>query len=97
MWRGWIRTEETQDYVEYIERTGLTEYRNTPGNSGAQMLTRDLGDGRTEVVTLSWWSDIEDIKAFAGADISVAKYYPEDEGFLVDRVDVVHHFIVAEP
>jgi heme-degrading monooxygenase HmoA len=97
MWRGWIRTEETQDYVEYIERTGLTEYRNTPGNSGAQMLTRDLGDGRTEVVTLSWWSDIEDIKAFAGADISVAKYYPEDEGFLVDREDVVHHFIVAEP
>ena len=51
MWRGWIRTEKTQEYVDYIEATGLSEYRATPGNQGAQMLTRDLGDGRTEVIT----------------------------------------------
>ncbi|WP_420102923.1 hypothetical protein [Bosea sp. (in: a-proteobacteria)] len=32
------------------------------------MLLRDLGDGTTEIVTLSRWISIEAIKAFAGAD-----------------------------
>jgi heme-degrading monooxygenase HmoA len=97
MWRGSIRTEDTEDYVKYIERTGLAEYRATPGNSGAQMWTQNLGDGRTEVVTVSWWSNLADIEAFAGEDISVAKYYPEDDRYLIDRDDVVSHFVVAEP
>ena len=30
MWRGLIRTEKTQEYVDYIESTGLSEYRATP-------------------------------------------------------------------
>ena len=96
IWRGWIRTEDTAKYVEYIERTGLAEYRATPGNSGAQMLTRNLGDGRTEVLTLSWWLKLADIEAFAGKDISAAKYYPEDDRFLIERDDVVGHFEVTE-
>jgi heme-degrading monooxygenase HmoA len=97
MWRGWIRTEQTERYIDYIEQTGLSEYRRTPGNAGAQMLTRDLGDGRTEVVTLSWWPDLEHVKAFAGDDVEVAKYYPEDDEFLVERENVVRHFTLAEP
>ena len=72
--RGWIRTEDTDECLEYIEGTRLAEYRATPGNSGAQMWTQNLGDGRTEVVTVSSWSDLSDIKAFAGEDISVARY-----------------------
>jgi hypothetical protein len=39
--------------VRSVERTGLTEYRAIEGNQGCQLLTRDLGDGRCEVVTLS--------------------------------------------
>ena len=61
------------------------------------MLTRDLGAGRTENVTISWWPDLEHIKAFAGDDVEVAKFYPEDDEFLVDREDFVRHFTLAEP
>jgi heme-degrading monooxygenase HmoA len=95
MWRGWVRTEKAREYVDYIERTGMDEYHNTPGNEGAQMLLRDLGDGRTEVITLSWWPDLEHIKGFAGDDVDVAKYYPEDDEYLIDHEDVVRHFEVA--
>ena len=62
-WRGWVRTERAAAYVEYVTRTGLSGYKQTPGNQGAQMWTRDLGDGRTEVMTVSWWSSRADIEA----------------------------------
>jgi heme-degrading monooxygenase HmoA len=95
IWRGWVATEQAADYVGYIERTGIAEYRQTPGNLGAQMLTRDLGDGRTEVLTLSWWTTVENIRGFAGDDIDVAKFYPEDDEYLVDRETTVAHYQMA--
>ena len=59
IWRGWVRTDRAAEYVDYIVRTGMAEYRGTPGNVDAQMLTRDLGDGRTEVLTMSWWDSLD--------------------------------------
>jgi heme-degrading monooxygenase HmoA len=94
MWRGWVATERAAAYVAYINETGIAEYRQTPGNLGAQMLTRDLGDGRTEILTLSWWESLESIHGFAGADISQAVFYPEDEGYLIDRETTVLHYEV---
>ncbi len=95
MWRGWVRTDRTAAYVDYITGTGLAGYRRTPGNLGAQMLTRDLGDGRTEVVTVSWWSSRASIEAFAGPDIARAVFYDEDDDYLIDRETTVTHYDVA--
>ena len=94
MWRGKIRTDDVVAYVEYIDGTGIKEYRQTPGNQGAQMWTRDLGDGTTEVITVSWWDDLDSIRGFAGDDIEVAVFYPEDDNYLVDREARVNHFVV---
>ena len=92
MWRGSVRSEDVDEYVAYIERTGMKEYRETPGNLDAWMLTRDLGDGTTEIVTVSRWDSLESIAGFAGADIDTAVYYPEDDRFLVERDDAVRHW-----
>jgi heme-degrading monooxygenase HmoA len=59
------------------------------------MFTRDLGDGRTEIVTLSFWQSREVIAGFAGDDISQAVFYPEDERYLVDRETTVTHYEVV--
>ena len=95
-WRGWVRTEQAAAYVEYITRTGLSAYGKTPGNLGAQMWTTDLGDGRTEVMTVSWWSSRTDITGFAGQNIDVAVFYPEDDDYLIDRETTVTHYDVAQ-
>ena len=65
-WREWVRTVDRTAYVAYIDGTGIAEYRRTPGNCGAWMLTRDLDDGRTEIVTLSFWESVEPIRHNAG-------------------------------
>jgi heme-degrading monooxygenase HmoA len=95
MWRGWVATDRAAEYVAYIEATGIAAYRSTPGNIDAQMWTRDLGDGRTEVVTLSWWESLAVIQGFAGSDISRAVFYPEDDDFLLGREETVTHYTVA--
>jgi heme-degrading monooxygenase HmoA len=95
IWRGWVRTDDRAAYVEYIERTGMAEYRGTPGNQGAWMLARDLGDGRTEIETLSFWVSLDAIRGFAGDDIERAVFYPEDERYLVDRETTVRHFEIV--
>ena len=96
LWRGWVRTQDRDDYVDYIERTGMTEYRRTPGNRGAHLMTRDLDDGRTEIVTLSFWDSLDVVAGFAGEDISRAVFYPDDDRYLVERELTVTHFEVVE-
>ena len=93
-WTGRIRTADRAAYVAYIVGTGLADYAKTPGNRGYQMVTRDLGDGTTEVATMSWWDSMDSIRGFAGDDPTRARYYPEDDAFLLDRPEHVEHFAI---
>ncbi|WP_344058625.1 hypothetical protein [Microbacterium pumilum] len=92
MWTGVVRTEDRDSYVEYVERTGMDEYRTTAGNLDAWLLTRDLGDGRTEITTVSRWESRDAIVGFAGTDIERAVFYPEDDRFLLERDLHVRHY-----
>jgi heme-degrading monooxygenase HmoA len=94
-WRGWTRPEDADAYVGYLQETGLKSYRATPGNRSAFLLRREEGD-RTEFVTLSFWDDLDSIKAFAGEKVDTAVFYPKDDRFLVDRETTVNHYEVAD-
>lgn len=95
-WTGRIRTADEAEYAAYIEATGGREYLATPGCLGWQMIFRDLGDGTSEVSTLSWWTGMDAIHGFAGPEPERAVYYPEDDRFLLDRPPHVrHHRVVA--
>ena len=94
-WRGRIRTADRDAYRAYLEETGLAGYRATPGNRGAWVMFRDLGDGLSEVVTASLWTSLEVVRGFAGDDVERAVFYPEDDRYLVERDLVVTHFEVG--
>jgi heme-degrading monooxygenase HmoA len=95
IWRGAVARADRDAYAEYIEATGLAEYKATPGNRGAWMLLRDLGE-LTEVVTFSLWDSMDAVRAFAGARPEEAVFYPEDDRFLVERdLTVTHYEVVA--
>jgi hypothetical protein len=96
-WRAEIRRTLKDEYVAYVKATGIVGYRQTPGNLGAIIATRDLDAERTEIVTLSWWKDEASIKGFAGNDISRSHYYPEDDRFLLTRPETVQHYNSTAP
>jgi hypothetical protein len=94
IWRGRVRSGLLSEYRGYIAKTGLADYQATPGNRGAYMLTRDC-DGYGEVITFSLWDDLQSIVAFAGDDVTLARYYPEDQRFLLDFPERVEHYDVT--
>ena len=94
IWSGAVRREDGDTYAEYMRATGLAGYEGTPGNRGAWMLRRDLGD-RTEFVMFTLWDSLDAVKAFAGEDYEAAVYYPEDDRYLIERGDRVEHYEVA--
>lgn len=94
LWRGWTAATRADEYVEYLNRTGVPGLSRTPGNRGVLVLRRGVGDHRTEFLVLSLWDSLESVKAFAGDDVSVARFYPQDDEFLLDREWHCDHFEV---
>ena len=94
IWRGAVAHGDGDAYADYIDRTGMAAYTNTPGNRGAWMLRRDVY-GKTEFLTFSLWDSMEAVRAFAGEHPEVAVFYPEDDRYLVERDETVSHYEVA--
>ena len=97
IWHGQTAAEKADEYLEYLNETGVPDYRGTEGNRGVYVLRRIEGD-RAHFLTVSFWGSIEEVKSFAGPDPEKARYYPEDEGFLLEFEPQVEHYdVVVEP
>jgi heme-degrading monooxygenase HmoA len=95
IWKGAVRAEDADAYLDYLQKTGFKEYRETPGNRGLLALRRAEGD-RCGYILVTLWDSIEAVEAFAGGDIDRAVFYPEDERFLVERDETSsHHDVVV--
>jgi heme-degrading monooxygenase HmoA len=94
VWRGAVTAADGDAYADYLEETGVADYRATPGNRGVQVLRREVDD-RTEFVLVTLWDSTEAIAAFAGDDIEAAVYYDEDDRYLLDREPRVAHYTVT--
>lgn len=93
-WTGRVPAARADEYLDYLGRTGLTDYRSTPGNRGVLVLRRTLGSV-TEYQLVTLWDSMDAIRAFAGDDPQVARYYPADTDFLLDMPEHVEHWEVA--
>ena len=91
-WRAEIRRATSTAYVQYVQDTGVVEYRRTAGNLGAVVALRDIDESRSEIVTLSWWTSMDAIRAFAGDPPDRARYFPDDDQYLLTRSDHVQHY-----
>lgn len=94
LWHGAVPEALGDAYLEYLERTGLPDYRATPGNRGVQVLRR-TEDGRTHFLLVTLWESWDAIRAFAGDDLERARYYPEDAEFLLELEPRVTHYEVV--
>ena len=90
IWHGRTSTAKADEYLAFLQRRALPDYRATPGNLAAYILRRAEGDV-THFMTLTHWESQQAIETFAGKDIVRAKYYPEDSAFLLEFEPAVQH------
>src|SRR3712207_6728943 len=93
IWHGATTAAKSDRYLDYLNETGVPDYRATEGNLGVYVLRR-IEDERAHFLTLSLWESMEAIRGFAGSDPEKARYYPEDEEFLLDFEPTVEHYEV---
>lgn len=94
IWHGRTRRERGDEYATFLTRRAIPDYRGVPGNLDVAILRRDEGDV-SHFLTVTRWISEEAIRAFAGSEVLKAKYYPEDQGFLLEFEPEVQHFTVV--
>lgn len=93
IWEGEVLAENAGQYLTRMREIALRDYAATAGNKAAWCLHRS--DARTvKVVMLTLWEDMDSIRAFAGDDPTLAKYYDFDPDFLLEMTPRVTHFEV---
>ena len=99
IWEGRTRPGMGQAYYQYLEETGLKEYRATEGFRSVTVLRREVGD-ETEYVLVTVWESMEAIRRFAGPEPERAVYYPEDDRYFPEserRPYVKHYEVLVAP
>jgi heme-degrading monooxygenase HmoA len=94
IWHGVTDAAKSDDYLAFLNQSGIPDYQATEGNQGVYVLRRIEGD-RAHFLLISLWDSDEAIKKFAGPDMDKAVYYPEDKDFLLEFEPTVNHYEVA--
>jgi len=92
-WHGAVPLEKADEYHDYLLRTGVTDCQSTSGNLGVHVLRRIEAD-EAHFLFISFWRSLDDIRAFAGDEVEVARYYPEDHKYLLELEPLVTHYDV---
>jgi heme-degrading monooxygenase HmoA len=90
IWHGRTNRAKADEYLDFLKRRALPDYRRTTGNLAAYILRRAERD-ITHFLTITHWESLRAIEAFAGKDVARAKYYPEDSAFLLEFEPTVQH------
>ncbi|RTQ46844.1 antibiotic biosynthesis monooxygenase [Hymenobacter gummosus] len=83
IWHGTTAAHHADAYLQYLQQSGIADYKNTPGNLGVQVLRRLEGDV-CHFWTITRWDSYASIKGFAGEQHERARYYPADAQYLLE-------------
>ncbi|MEM1337517.1 MAG: antibiotic biosynthesis monooxygenase [Bacteroidota bacterium] len=93
IWKGKTKLEHAEAYTDFMKTRAVPDYERTEGFVKLIFLRRtDKEHAYFELIT--FWKNLEVIRNFAGVPIEKAKYYPEDQQFLLEFPETVTHLDV---
>jgi heme-degrading monooxygenase HmoA len=90
IWKGRTHIDNAGDYTVFLKQRAIPDYSNTEGFQGLSFL-RQMNNDECHFTLITFWKNWESIKSFAGEDHEKAKYYAEDDQFLLDFNEFVEH------
>jgi len=94
VWHGRTPRAKADEYERYISGA-ITKFPTIKGNLGYHLMRLDGGpdgDEYVEFQVVSYWVDLDSIKAYAGADIRRTHDLPRDKDFLVNMEPLVRNY-----
>lgn len=96
MWHGRVPATKAKAYREFLNQRAIPDYQSVAGNINVYIMERQE-DQVTHFITLTFWENMDVIRGFAGEEVERAKYYPEDQDFLLEfEPTVVHYQVVGQ-
>ena len=88
IWHGVTRRSVADEYERFLINQAVPDYKSVPGLKKVIFSRRDEGDV-THFLLITIWESLEAMKRFAGDDPRKAKYYPEDDKYLIEKEEYV--------
>ncbi len=96
IWHGKTSILDYERYTDFLKEVAIPDYEKTVGLIRLTFL-RNIREEEGHFTLITFWENMEVIKNFAGEDFEKAKYYPEDNDFLLEfEEEVQHHEVFAE-
>jgi heme-degrading monooxygenase HmoA len=93
IWHGKTKMELYESYTDFLKKVAIPDYKKTKGFESLTFL-RNIQDNEGHFTLITYWQNLEVIKNFEGNDFEKAKYYPEDDDYLLEFEEKVVHYDV---
>ena len=84
MWHGMVKASKADDYAEFMKEREVPDYSSVDGLKKLMFL-RSVEADVAHFLLVTHWDSMEAVKKFAGERPEKAKYYPEDDDFLLEK------------
>lgn len=85
-WHGRTKLVDANAYETFTKERAAPDYGSVKGLKQMFFTRRDEGDV-AHFLLITVWDSMDAVKAFAGDDPAKAKYYPEDDQYLLEKED----------
>ncbi len=87
MWHGRVDSSKSDEYAEFVKQRAAPDYRSVDGLQKLLFLRKNEKDV-AHFLLVTYWDSMESVKKFAGEQPEKAKYYPEDDQFLLEKEEL---------
>ena len=84
MWHGMVEATKADEYAEFMKERAVPDYSSVDGLKKLLFL-KDVKADVAHFLLVTHWDSMEAVKKFAGENPEKAKYYPEDDEYLLEK------------
>lgn len=84
LWHGEVAIEKADEYEKFMIERAAPDYSSVDGLLKLYFQRKDEGE-KAHFLLVTLWDSIESVKKFSGDNPAIAKYYPEDDNYLLGK------------
>ncbi len=93
LWHGEVAIDKADEYEKFMIERAAPDYGSVEGLVKLYF-QRKNEEKKAHFLLVTLWDSIESVKKFAGDSPEIAKYYPEDDDFLLEKEEHVSMYEV---